>query len=627
MDCPEQKAAGGGGASLGTASGDVVTAIGPESRLRVASAQDLANARPQRVRSQSVSQHRSESTRFAEIAQQAADGHPLPLRVPKRELSSGFTHTGHHVEVVDEMEDKGDDGDEGEQIAQVVARSLDEMEAGMPRQSHMVSVSFEEGAKFKPFLIVNVRGGAPNGLDMLCKIDTGSNSAFIRRTYAEKMGIEIAEGPPCECKGMFGDLRTKLFAAVDVALTPDAPKRRFDVVVINDPEQCTSIQEYLLLPAASLKGYHLDWVDRPLLWWGGTTRETIADGTELHRDECDGSDGVIADRCVISHSAHVETCQSEVFVSEDRKQKRAVEEEEERRASVTPANATEVDVETDNPPPLLLLKKSEKAGVKTDLFNRDQKPLEWNVVDGEIRWVRLEGEELVKVKEIFRHHLDAFGKAGPVPSKLRMLHTKLKKDAKEVRAMPRTLTPEKHEYLHRWMQALVDAGMYRQLFNNAWSSPMSLVSKANGEYRPVGDYRAVNEQCEVDAGPMANVRQKMSMFNGCRYFAVFDMENGYLQGLIDDLGTQVYAVALREGVFGPLRVPYGITNACRWFQNAVADMVKDIARCESVFDDIALGGKTFEEFCKTLELFLDRIVEFKVKLKPSKAVVGADKLR
>jgi hypothetical protein len=81
------------------------------------------------------------------------------------------------------------------------------------------------------------------------------------------------------------------------------------------------------------------------------------------------------------------------------------------------------------------------------------------------------------------------------------------------------------------------------------------------------------------------------------------MENGYMQGLIDELGTQVFAVALREGVFGPLRVPYGITNACRWFQNAVSDMVKGIPHCESVFDDIALGGKTFEEFCGTLEMF------------------------
>jgi len=142
--------------------------------------------------------------------------------------------------------------------------------------------------------------------------------------------------------------------------------------------------------------------------------------------------------------------------------------------------------------------------------------------------------------------------------------------------MPRTLTPEKHEYLRRWMDALVAAGMYRQLYNNAWSSPMSLVLKANGDYRPVGDYRLVNEQCEVDAGPMANVRQKMSTFAGCRYFGVFDLENGYMQGQIDELGTQVYAVALRDGVYGPLRVPYGITNACGEFTRACPSPSSDI---------------------------------------------------
>lgn len=67
------------------------------------------------------------------------------------------------------------------------------------------------------------------------------------------------------------------------------------------------------------------------------------------------------------------------------------------------------------------------------------------------------------------------------------------------------------------------------------------------------------------------------------FFSVFDMENGYLQGEMDEAGTSVFAITTEDGVYGPLRVPYGVKNAPRWFHNAVAEIVHGLDGTESVF--------------------------------------------
>jgi hypothetical protein len=82
-DCPEQKATAA--IDAGATSG---TTTAPESKPHVSSARYLAGARPRSL-AQPAAQGKSESARFAEIAQQAADGRPLPPRVPKRERATG----------------------------------------------------------------------------------------------------------------------------------------------------------------------------------------------------------------------------------------------------------------------------------------------------------------------------------------------------------------------------------------------------------------------------------------------------------------------------------------------------------------------------------------------------------
>jgi len=231
------------------------------------------------------------------------------------------------------------------------------------------------------------------------------------------------------------------------------------------------------------------------------------------------------------------------------------------------------------------------------------------------------------LEDLISRYAKAFGYANARPADLPMLRTRLVQDFEVVRHLPARLPAKKREIVRKWVEAMVKAGLYVRCDNNSWASRVTVVPKADGTWRVCGNYVDVNEQCESDAGPMPNHREKMSTFRGCRFFAVFDLENGYLQGSLDEVGRRVFAMITDEGVFCPQRVPYGVKNAPVWFHNAVARVVAGIPCCESMFDDVCVAAPDFERFVAHLEEFLKRAVEHNLKLKAKKAVIGSPCVR
>jgi hypothetical protein len=133
--------------------------------------------------------------------------------------------------------------------------------------------------------------------------------------------------------------------------------------------------------------------------------------------------------------------------------------------------------------------------------------------------------------------------------------------------------------------------------------------------------------------PDHRAKKKMSTFHGCKFFALFDLERmDNLQGALDSLGQQIFAIVTEDRVFCPLRVPYmgGFKNAPVWFHNAIARLVKRIACCESTFDDACLGAESFDSFAVRLECFFfsPRVINnHNLKLKAKKVIIGVPQVR
>jgi len=481
------------------------------------------------------------------------------------------------------------------------------------------------------------KDGWPIGV--LC--DTGADRPYCSKAYAEFCGMDITKGPTIQLDQSGHCTSTDLYAKISVKLCDDGQLMPLEVVV-NDVGT-----DFVLVPSTFLEKYRQDKEE------GKPVRVWPKDGTRVEpeivrsRAACVG-DGIIE----ALPGDERELLPSELFggagKQDEPEEKRPTDDElreiaeavaampsphpekAEARAETSEPGEAQTRVEVTAPsgvsPQEVGVMQEGAAEEKKETTTREDRvtgcrPL--NEVLSEIRFdPGLTTEQRSRLEQIVAKHLLAFGYANSQVADLPVCVTRLKPNHRVVFSQPRRLPPKKQEAVSKWMTAMVEAGIYERLDNNDWASPVTVVPKTDG-YRVCGDYTEVNKQVLADAGPMPNARQKMATFRKCRFFATFDMENGYLQGPLDKLGQRVFAVITDAGVFGPRRPPYGITNGPVWFHNAIARLIREILGAESVFDDVGIGAETFDEFCDRLEQFLRLVIAHNIKLKAKKTVLGA----
>lgn len=69
---------------------------------------------------------------------------------------------------------------------------------------------------------------------------------------------------------------------------------------------------------------------------------------------------------------------------------------------------------------------------------------------------------------------------------------------------PRRLNPKQLAIAKQEFQTMMEQGICRPSKSN-WSNPLHMVPKANGEFRPTGDYRALNKQTQMDRYPLPHL--------------------------------------------------------------------------------------------------------------------------
>ena len=65
--------------------------------------------------------------------------------------------------------------------------------------------------------------------------------------------------------------------------------------------------------------------------------------------------------------------------------------------------------------------------------------------------------------------------------------------------------------------------------NSPWASPLHVVPKSDGSWRPCGDYRRLNLATEHDCYPLPNIQDFSFNLEGCSMFSKPDLTKGYHQ--------------------------------------------------------------------------------------------------
>ena len=85
---------------------------------------------------------------------------------------------------------------------------------------------------------------------------------------------------------------------------------------------------------------------------------------------------------------------------------------------------------------------------------------------------------------------------------------------------------EKLEAARKEFEQLERDGVIRPS-DSPWSSPLHMVEKADGSWRPCGDFRRLNLVTEPDAYPLPNMNDLVHVAAGATIFSKIDLRKGY----------------------------------------------------------------------------------------------------
>ncbi len=142
--------------------------------------------------------------------------------------------------------------------------------------------------------------------------------------------------------------------------------------------------------------------------------------------------------------------------------------------------------------------------------------------------------------------------------------------AAPVFARPQRLDPEKHHIAEEEFLALEKAGIIRRS-NSPWASPLHLVTKKDGSWRPCGDYHRLNAVTIPDRYPLPNMQSLNDRMAGCTVFKNH-LVKAYHQIPIAEEDIPKTAIATPFGLWEFLFMAFGLRNtaqALQWLKDNI----------------------------------------------------------
>ena len=191
---------------------------------------------------------------------------------------------------------------------------------------------------------------------------------------------------------------------------------------------------------------------------------------------------------------------------------------------------------------------------------------------------------------------------------------------------PRPLHGEKLEAAKQEFNKLREAGIIRPS-SSAWASPLHMVSKSDGSWRPCGDYRRLNAVTEDDRYPLPLLHTFSSVTAGAKMYSVLDLVKGYHQIPMDSSDIAKTAITTPFGLFEYLRMPFGLKNAAQAFQRLMDNLFRAVPFVFIYLDDILIASESKNQHVQHVREVLSILQTAGLSINRDKCVWGQNQVK